>query len=183
MALHSLHVCGTSTFQATTRDAEVQLYEIDILCMTWPYPQFLYPALATIGSSAQYFSSDHSWVGSEQVLYELFLTPNWYYHTVPSRDTTTVCAQLVSPHVERFKPLSGHLSPQPCLTLLRTCCRTASEAVEAAMWSAFTGMTYRRSIRSIVSSGTGAVTTVSDKGHRLRPSALPCLQPSRHTSS
>ena len=183
MALHSLHVCGTSTFQATTRDAEVQLYEIDILCMTWPYPQFLYPALATIGSSAQYFSSDHSWVGSEQVLYELFLTPNWYYHTVPSRDTTTVCAQLVSPHVERFKPLSGHLSPQPCLTLLRTCCRTASEAVEAAMWSAFTGMTYRRSIRSIVSSGTGAVTSVSDKGHRLRPSALPCLHPSRHTSS
>ena len=59
--------------------------------------------LATIGRSALYFSSAHSWVGSEQVLYELFLTPNWYYHTVPSRDTTTVCAQLVSPHVEKLQ--------------------------------------------------------------------------------
>ena len=34
MALHVLYVCGTSTFQATPKDAEVQLYEIDILCMT-----------------------------------------------------------------------------------------------------------------------------------------------------
>ena len=105
MALHGLYVCGTSTFQATPRNAEVQLYEIDIRCMTCPYPQFLYPALATIGSSAPYFSSDHSWVGSEQVFYELFLTPSWYHHTVPSRDTTIVCGQLASPHVERLQAL------------------------------------------------------------------------------
>ena len=103
MALHDLYVCGTSTFQATPRDAEVQFYEIDILCMTLLYPQFLSPALATIGSSAPYFSSDHSWVGSDQVFYEMCLTPSWYHHTVPSRDTTIVCAQLVSPHVERLQ--------------------------------------------------------------------------------
>ena len=34
MALHGLSVCGTSTFQTTPRNAEVQLYEIDILCIT-----------------------------------------------------------------------------------------------------------------------------------------------------
>ena len=34
MALHGLYVRVTRTFQATPRDAEVQLYETDILCMT-----------------------------------------------------------------------------------------------------------------------------------------------------
>ena len=74
-----------------------------LTCMTLLYPQFLSPALATIGSSAPYFSSDHSWVGSDQVFYEMCLTPSWYHHTVPSRDTTIVCAQLVCPHVERLQ--------------------------------------------------------------------------------
>ena len=103
MALHGLYVCGTSTFQATPRAAELQLYEIDILCMSLPYLQCLSPALATIGSSAPYFSSDHSWVGGEQVLYDLFLTPSCYHHTVPPRDTTILCAYLVCPPVERLQ--------------------------------------------------------------------------------
>ena len=91
MPLHGLSVCGIRAFQATPKDAEVQqqvqLYVRDILRTTWPYLQFLYPALATIGSSAPDFSfwpflggrcagplkavSDHD--------------PSWYHSTVLHR--------------------------------------------------------------------------------------------------
>ena len=61
MAPHCLYVwAGTRAFQATLKDADVQqqvqLYVTDILCMTWPYLQCFYPALATIGSSEPDFS-------------------------------------------------------------------------------------------------------------------------------
>ena len=183
MALHGLYLCGTSTFQTTPRNAEVQLYEIDILCMTWPYLQCLYPPwpqqvaprhifhLAIPGWAVRRSSKSFFWARTG-------ITTRFPQEIQP---LCVLNSFLLSYKGSRL--LSGHLSPHPCWTLLTTWCRTGSEAVQAAMWSAFTGMNSRRSIRSMVSSGTGAVTTVSGKGNRLRTSALPCLHPSRYTSS